>query len=68
VALFAGRRQDAALLLLPAAGAAAVASLVFGDGGRQPFSFVDCVRSVIALAVVLAVLRRDAGCCASAQR
>jgi hypothetical protein len=56
VALFAGRRQDAALLLLPAAGAAAVASLVFGDGGRQPFSFVDCARSVIALAVVLAVV------------
>ena len=56
VALFARRRQDAALLLIPAAGAAAVTSIVFGDGGRQPFSFVDCARSVIALAVVLAVV------------
>ena len=56
VALFAGRRQDAALLLLPATCAAAVTSIVFGDGGRQPFSFVDCARSVIALAVVLAVV------------
>jgi hypothetical protein len=56
VALLTGRRQDAALLILPAAATAAVTAVVFGDGGRQPFSFLDCARSVVALAVVLAVV------------
>jgi hypothetical protein len=56
VAVLMRRPDAAAVLVLPAACSAAVTSVVFGDGGRQPFSFLDCLKSVLALGIVLAVV------------
>jgi hypothetical protein len=51
------RRPGAALvLILPSAAAVGVTSVVFGDGGHQPFSFLDCLKSLTALGVVLATV------------
>lgn len=58
VALLARHRQAAVLLAVPGAASAAVIAVVFGDGGHQPFSFLDCARSLAALAVVLVVVPR----------
>jgi hypothetical protein len=58
VALVTRHRLAAGLLVLPAAASAAVIAVVFGDGGYQPFSFLDCARSLGALAVVLICVPR----------
>jgi hypothetical protein len=41
------------LLVAPSALAVAVVSVVFGDGGRQPFTWFDCLKSLTALAIVV---------------
>lgn len=58
VALLMRRPVAATVLIVPAGMSAAVTSLLFGDGGRQPFSFLDCLRSLIALGFVLAAVPR----------
>lgn len=58
VALLMRRPGAAAVLTLPAVLAMAVTSLIFGDGGHQPFSFLDCLKSLIALVIVLATVPR----------
>jgi hypothetical protein len=56
VALIQRRPGVAAVLIAPAAAATSVISIVFGDGGHQPFTFLDALKSVVALLIVLAVV------------
>ncbi|HJQ00205.1 MAG TPA: hypothetical protein VJ851_01270 [Jatrophihabitans sp.] len=58
VALLLRRPGSAAALVVPSGLMMAVVSLVFGDGGRQPFTFWDCLRSLVALTIVLATVPR----------
>jgi len=58
VALLMRRPLAAAVLILPSGLAMAVTSLIFGDGGHQPFTFLDCLKSLTALAIVLATVPR----------
>ena len=58
VALLLRRPLAAAVLILPSGLAMAVTSVIFGDGGHQPFTFWDCLKSVTALAIVLATVPR----------
>ncbi|MEO7260957.1 MAG: hypothetical protein ABI047_06860 [Jatrophihabitantaceae bacterium] len=58
VALLMRRPVAAAVLIVPAGLAMAVTSVIFGDGGRQPFTFWDCLKSLTALAIVLATVPR----------
>jgi hypothetical protein len=57
-ALLMRRPGAAAALILPSMVTVAITSLVFGDGGRQPFSFLDCLKSLIVLGIVLATVPR----------
>lgn len=56
VAVLLRRPGAAALLMVPSGVSVAVISIVFGDGGHQPFTFLDCLKSLIALAIVLAAV------------
>ncbi len=58
VALLLRRPVAAAVLILPSALSVAVISVLFGDGGHQPFTFLDCLKSLTALAIVLATVPR----------
>jgi hypothetical protein len=58
VALLMRRPVAAAVLILPSGLAMAVISVIFGDGGHQPFTFWDCLKSLTALAIVLATVPR----------
>ncbi|HET6209454.1 MAG TPA: hypothetical protein VFD94_03685 [Jatrophihabitans sp.] len=58
VALLLRRPGSAAALILPSGLAVAVVSIIFGDGGRQPFTFLDCLKSLVALVIVLAAVPR----------
>jgi hypothetical protein len=58
VALLIRRPLAAAVLIVPSGLAMAVTSLIFGDGGHQPFTFADCLKSLTALAIVLATVPR----------
>jgi hypothetical protein len=58
VALLLRRPGSAAALILPSGLAMAVVSVIFGDGGRQPFTFLDCLKSLVALVIVLATVPR----------
>ena len=58
VALLLRRPVAAAVLTVPSGLAMAVTSVIFGDGGHQPFTFLDCLKSVTALAIVLATVPR----------
>ncbi|MDQ1722471.1 MAG: hypothetical protein QOI26_2205, partial [Pseudonocardiales bacterium] len=57
-ALLMRRPVAAAVLTLPSGLTMAITSVVFGDGGHQPFTFWDCLKSLIALAIVLATVPR----------
>jgi hypothetical protein len=57
-ALFLRRPGAAAALIIPSVISVGITSVIFGDGGRQPFSFLDCLFSVAALAIVLAAVPR----------
>lgn len=57
-ALLMRRPLAAAVLILPSGLATAVIAIVFGDGGHQPFTFLDCLKSLTALAIVLATVPR----------
>jgi len=50
------RYAAAAALMVPSGIAAGMISIVFGDGGRQPFSFADALRSTVVLVLVLLVV------------
>lgn len=58
VAVLLRRPGAAAALIVPAGISMAITSVIFGDGGRQPFTFVDCGASLLALAIVLATVPR----------
>jgi hypothetical protein len=58
VALLMRRPLAAAVLIVPSGLAMAVTSVIFGDGGHQPFTFWDCLKSLTALAIVLATVPR----------
>ncbi|MGI8667182.1 MAG: hypothetical protein ACR2N4_14340 [Jatrophihabitans sp.] len=58
VALLLRRPLAAAVLILPSAVSVAIISVIFGDGGHQPFTFLDCLKSLTALAIVLATVPR----------
>jgi len=53
VALLMRRPLAAAVLMIPSGLTVAVISIVFGDGGQQPFTFWDCLKSVSMLVLVL---------------
>lgn len=57
-ALLMRRPVAAAVLIVPSGLAMMVISVIFGDGGRQPFTFLDFLKSLIALAIVLAAVPR----------
>lgn len=57
-ALLLRRPGAAAVLILPSAVSVAIISVVFGDGGQQPFTFLDCLKSLVALVIVLATVPR----------
>jgi hypothetical protein len=57
-ALLMRRPLAAAVLIVPSGLATAVTSVIFGDGGHQPFTFLDCLKSLTALAIVLATVPR----------
>ena len=44
------------MLIIPSGITAAITSVIFGDGGHQPFTFFDCFRSFAALVIVLATV------------
>lgn len=48
----------AAVLIVPSGISAGIISIVFGDGGHQPFSFLDCLRTLTALVIVFATVPR----------
>jgi hypothetical protein len=56
VALLLRKPLAAAVLVLPSAASVAVISVIFGDGGHQPFTFLDCLKSLVALMIVLAAV------------
>jgi hypothetical protein len=58
VALLLRRPVAAAVLILPSGLSVAVTSVIFGDGGHQPFTFLDCLKSLTALAIVVATVPR----------
>jgi len=58
VALLMRRPLAAAVLILPSGLSVAITSVIFGDGGHQPFTFLDCLKSLTALAIVLATVPR----------
>lgn len=58
VALLLRRPGAAAVLILPSGLTVAIISVVFGDGGQQPFTFLDCLKSLVAMAIVLATVPR----------
>ncbi len=58
VAILLRRPGAAVVLMLPSGMALGVISVIFGDGGRQPFTFLDCLKSALALAIVLATVPR----------
>jgi hypothetical protein len=58
VALLMRRPLAAAVLTVPSGLTMAVTSVIFGDGGHQPFTFWDCLKSLTALAIVLATVPR----------
>ncbi|MCW2540700.1 MAG: hypothetical protein JWN95_2425 [Frankiales bacterium] len=58
VALLMRRPGAAATLILPSALTVGITSVIFGDGGQQPFSFLDCLKSVVALVIVLITVPR----------
>jgi len=53
VALLLHRPLAAAVLIIPSGIASAIISVIFGDGGHQPFTFFDCLFSFSALLIVL---------------
>jgi hypothetical protein len=58
VALLLRRPLAAAVLLVPSGISVAIISIIFGDGGHQPFTFLDCLKSFTALVIVLATVPR----------
>jgi hypothetical protein len=52
------RPGAAAALIVPSLITVGITSVLFGDGGHQPFSFLDCLKSLAALAIVLIVVPR----------
>ncbi|MBV9822911.1 MAG: hypothetical protein JO144_11790 [Actinobacteria bacterium] len=58
VALLMRRPLAAVVLIVPSGLTMAVTSVIFGDGGHQPFTFADCLKSLAALAIVLATVPR----------
>ncbi|MEO9237998.1 MAG: hypothetical protein ABI418_07885, partial [Jatrophihabitantaceae bacterium] len=58
VAVLLRRPGVAAALIVPSAISVAIISVVFGDGGHQPFTFLDCLKSLVALSIVLATVPR----------
>jgi hypothetical protein len=56
IALVLRRPLAAAVLIIPSGITAAITSVIFGDGGHQPFTFFDCFRSFAALVIVLATV------------
>ena len=58
VALLLRRPGAAAVLILPAGVTVAITSVIFGDGGHQPFAFLDALKAVTALTIVLATVPR----------
>ena len=56
VALLLRKPLAAVILILPSAVSVAVISVIFGDGGHQPFTFLDCLKSLVALVIVLATV------------
>jgi hypothetical protein len=57
-ALLMRRPGMAATLILPSAASMSIISIVFGDGGQQPFTFLDALKSVTALLIVIVVVPR----------
>jgi len=57
-ALLMKRPGAAAALIVPSMITVGITSIVFGDGGHQPFSFLDCLKSLAALAIVLITVPR----------
>ncbi|HEU5268621.1 MAG TPA: hypothetical protein VFU36_01765 [Jatrophihabitans sp.] len=53
VALLLHRPLAAAVLIIPSGITSAIISVIFGDGGHQPFTFFDCLFSFSALLIVL---------------
>jgi hypothetical protein len=58
VALLLRRRLAAAVLIVPSGITCAIISVIFGDGGHQPFTFFDCLFSFSALLIVLITVPR----------
>ncbi len=58
VALLLRRPLAAVVLIIPSGITVGITSVIFGDGGHQPFSFVDCLRTLTAMAIVLATVPR----------
>ena len=57
-ALLMRKPLAAAVLIIPSGITVAITSIIFGDGGHQPFTFLDCLRTLAALAIVLAAVPR----------
>jgi hypothetical protein len=57
-ALLMRRYAAAAALIVPSGLAAGLIATIFGDGGHQPFSGLDCLRSVGVLAIVFVTVPR----------
>jgi hypothetical protein len=57
-ALLLRRPGAAAALILPSALTVGIITLVFGDGGKQPFTFLDCLKALAALGIVLITVPR----------
>ena len=58
VAILMKRPLAAAVLIIPSGITVFITSVVFGDGGHQPFSFFDCLKTLSAMAIVLATVPR----------
>lgn len=58
VALLMRRPLAALVLIIPSGITVAITSVIFGDGGHQPFTFLDCLRTLTAMAIVLATVPR----------
>jgi len=56
VAVLIRRPLAAAVLLVPSGASVYVISVIFGDGGSQPFSFLDCLKTLAAMAIVTATV------------
>jgi len=57
-ALLMKRRLAAIVLTVPSMITVGITSIVFGDGGHQPFTIWDCLKSLGALAIVVATVPR----------